>query len=156
MSLNYGAFLEGEGLPLYFRVGSSMAFWDAKRGSNLMVAGTWEPMSWDQFLTKIPGIAQLPVFVECELAITFDKALCSFGASKQGQVLSNEELGSMFLPATIQRRGLATQMMVLAGWWSVYFPWDLRALLEFPPRSWCGSYCSTSTRRRWGVKISVQ
>ena len=63
----------------------------------------------------------------------YDKALCSFGASKKGQVLLNEELGSMFLPATIQRKGLATQMMMLAGWWSVYFPWDHQALLEFPP-----------------------
>jgi hypothetical protein len=84
-------------------------------------------------LAQVPGIAQLPSFVERELAVVFDKALCSFGASIKGQVLKNEELGSMFLPATIQRKGLATQMMLLAGWWSVYFPWDHQALLEFPP-----------------------
>jgi hypothetical protein len=133
MSFHYGAFLEGEGLPPYFRGGSPSAFWDARRGSPLTVAGTCDPIQWDQFLAQVPGIAQLPPFVERELAVVFDKALCSFGASIKGQVLKNEELGSMFLPATIQRKGLATQMMLLAGWWSVYFPWDHQALLEFPP-----------------------
>jgi hypothetical protein len=98
-----------------------------------MIAGTRDPIHWDQFLAQVPGIAQLPSFVERELAVVFDKALCSFGASITGQELKNEELGSMFLPATIQRKGLATQMMLLAGWWSVYFPWDHQALLEFPP-----------------------
>ena len=73
------------------------------------------------------------------MAVVLDKALCSFGASNKGQVLKNEELGSMFFPATIQRKGLATQMMLLAGLWSVYFPWDHQALLEFPPSElvWC-------------------
>ncbi len=66
-------------------------------------------------MAQVPGIAQLPSFLERELAVVFDKALCSFGASVKGQVLKNEELGNMFLPATVQRKGLATQMMLLAG-----------------------------------------
>ena len=105
MSFHYGAFLEGEGLPPYFRGVSPPAFWNARRGSPLMVAGSRDPISWDQFLVQVPGIAQLSSFVEREVAVMYDKAMCSFGASKKGQVLLNEELGSMFLPATIRYSG---------------------------------------------------
>ena len=76
MSFHYGAFLEGEGLPPYFRGGSPPAFWNARRGSPLMVAGSRDPISWDQFLVQVPGIAQLPSFVEREVAVVYDKALC--------------------------------------------------------------------------------
>jgi hypothetical protein len=58
-----------------------------------MIAGIW-----DDFLVQVPGIAQLPSFVEHELAVIYVKVLCSFGASKQGQVLKNEDLGNMFFP----------------------------------------------------------
>jgi hypothetical protein len=71
MSFNYRAFLEGEGLTLYFRGGSSLAFWNARRWSR-------DPISWDQFLVQVPGIAQLPSFVEREVAVMYDKALRSF------------------------------------------------------------------------------
>ena len=64
----------------------------------------------------------------------------------------------MFIPATIQRKGLSTQMMMLAGWWSVFFPWEVLVaphqfdgdgamsitLLAMQPwsafRDWCAEY----------------
>lgn len=39
----------------------------------------------------------------------------------------------MFFPATLRRKPLQGQMMELAGWWSVYFPWDHQALLRYSP-----------------------
>ena len=73
MSFHYGALLEGEGLPPYFRGGSPPAFWNARRGIPLMIAGTCDHIQCDQFLAQIPGIAQLPSFVGRELAVVFDK-----------------------------------------------------------------------------------
>ena len=43
ISFDYRKFLEGEGLPLYLRNSSSMAFWNASCGSPLMVAGSLVP-----------------------------------------------------------------------------------------------------------------
>ena len=62
------------------------------------------PLSWSQFLQRVPGIELIPRFAESELAVMFDKALCGFGAGHQGPGLQNEN-----------------------------FPWDFEAFLYYCP-----------------------
>ena len=80
------------------------------------------PFSWSQFLQRVPGIELIPCFVESELVVMFDKALCGFGAGRQGLGLQNKDLEELFLPAGRVRTDRSAQMVALAGWWSVYFP----------------------------------
>ena len=61
----------------------------------------------------------------------FDKALCGFGAGHQGLGLQNKDLEELFLPAVRVRTNRFAQMLALAGWWSIYLPWDFEAFLHF-------------------------
>jgi hypothetical protein len=138
MSFNYQAFLEDEGVPPYFQGGSPSGLFDSLREGSLRLAGIAETVSWQDFLLGTPGLRDLPCFVESELAVVYDQAMCSFGHRRQGLVLRNETLHSMFQPSSL-RQGLAPQMLELAGWWSVYFPWDHKALLRYQPAESCSN-----------------
>ena len=63
----------------------------------------------------------------------YDKALCGFGAGRQGLDLQNQDLERLFLPAVRVRTDRTGQMVALAGWWSIYFPWDIEASLHYRP-----------------------
>ena len=56
-----------------------------------------------------------------------------FGAGRQGLGLQNKDLEELFLPAGRVRTDRSAQMLALAGWWSVYFPWDFEAFLYYRP-----------------------
>ena len=132
MSFNYQAFLEDEGVPTYFQDGSPSGLFDSIREGSVRLAGIADTVSWQDFLLNTPGVRDIPFFVESELTVVYDQALCGFGHRKQGLVFRNEALHSMFQPNSL-RQGLAPQMLELAGWWSVYFPWDHKALLRYQP-----------------------
>ena len=67
------------------------------------------------------------------MAVLYDKALCGFGTGRQGLVLQNQDLEGLFLPAVRGRTDRTAQMVALAGWWSIYFPWDIEAFLHYRP-----------------------
>ena len=113
MSCDYKGFLVSEALPPYFRIGSSIAQWDTFLEGSVLLTGGVSPLSWSQFLQRVPGIELIPRFVESELAIMFDKALRGFGAGRQGPVLQNEDLENLFLPAVQVRTDRSAQMLAL-------------------------------------------
>ena len=133
MSCDYKGFLISEGLPPYFQIGSSIDQWDTFLEGEVLLGGTESPLTWGQFLQRIPGVELLPRFVESEVAVLYDKALCGFGTGRQGLVLQNKDLEGLFLPAVRGRTDRTAQMVALAGWWSIYFPWDLEAFLHYRP-----------------------
>ncbi len=133
MSCDYKGFLVSEGLPPYFQIGSSIAQWDTFLEGEVLLAGTESPFSWGQFLQRVPGVEAIDRFVEREVAVLYDKALCEFGAGRQGLVLQNQDLERLFLPAVQGRTDRTAQMVALAGWWSIYFPWDIEAFLHYRP-----------------------
>ena len=133
MSCDYKGCLVSEGLPPYFRIGSSIDQWDTFLEGEVLLVGIESPFSWSQFLQRVPGIELIPRFVEGELAVMFDKALCGFGTGRQGLGLQNKDLEDLFLPAGRVRTDRSAQMVALADWWSVYFPWDIEAFLQYSP-----------------------
>ena len=131
MSCNYKGFLVSEGLPPYFRIGSSIDHWNTFLEGEVLLVGSESPFIWSQFLQSVPGIEVIDRYVESEVAVLFDKALCGFGTGRQGLALRNKDLEDLFLP--VGRVLCSAQMVALAGWWSVYFPWDIEAFLHYRP-----------------------
>ena len=78
MSFNYQAFLEDEGVPSYFQGGSPSGLFDSLREGSVRLAGIADTVSWQDFLLGTPGLRDLPCFVESELAVVYDQALCGF------------------------------------------------------------------------------
>ena len=60
----------------------------------------------------------------------YDQAFCGFGHRSQGLVLRNET--TLDVPTSIAETGRGNPNAGI-GWWSVYFPWDHKALLRYRP-----------------------
>ena len=69
MSCDYKGFLISEGLPPYFQIGSSIDQWDTFLEGEVLLVGTESPLTWGQFLQRIPGVELVPRLVECEVAV---------------------------------------------------------------------------------------